>query len=167
MRPTLASIQSPGPAPRWNPWPAAVVGFLVFFFGATIGLVTIAVRQPADLVSRDYYDKEIQFQSQIDRVSRARALGPGLSVSYDAAAGALKVVIPTDAARGSANGEIRLYRPSDPGLDRSFPLNADAKGVQIVQAPDLATGLWRVKVDWSDGSGSYSDAGAFNAPGGR
>lgn len=168
MAAAAAPVLNPNPTvTSWNPWPAGIVGFLVFFFGATLGLVGVAVRQPADLVGRDYYEQEIRYQSQIDRVSRARALPGVLSASYDPAAGALRVALPGIPAGERASGEIRLYRPSDPALDRRMPLAVGAEGVQWVSAPRLTPGLWRAQVTWTTSRGAYSDACALNVPGFR
>ena len=45
----------------------------------------MACSQKVDLVSPDYYEQELKFQGQIDRVERTRRAASQAAVAYDAA----------------------------------------------------------------------------------
>ncbi len=51
-------------------WPG---GFFILFGGYIAGFIVFASRQKMDLVRNDYYDQEIRYQQQIDRVQRTAA----------------------------------------------------------------------------------------------
>lgn len=135
-------------APR-NLWPLGIVLTLVAFFAGTVGLVVMACSQRVDLVSPDYYERELKFQSRIDQVERTRHAASQAAVAYDAAAKCITVSLPADQAGRDITGRIELYRPSAAGLDRAVNLAPDPKGVQHLDAAGLAPGLWKVRVSWT------------------
>ena len=55
-----------------NLWPTAIIVFCSLFVAGTAGLVVMACSQKEDLVSADYYEKELKFQGQIDGAERTR-----------------------------------------------------------------------------------------------
>jgi hypothetical protein len=132
-----------------NLWPLGIILTLVIFFAGTVGLVVMACSQRADLVSPDYYERELKFQSQIDQVERTHRATSQASVIYDAAGKCITVSLPAAQAGREISGRIELYRPSAAGLDRAVKLAPDTKGVQRLDAAGLAPGLWKVRVSWT------------------
>jgi hypothetical protein len=132
-----------------NLWPLGIILTLVVFFAGTVGLIVMACSQRVDLVSPDYYERELKFQGQIDRVERTHRAPSQASVAYDAAGQCITVSLPADQAGREINGRIELYRPSAAGLDRAVKLAPDGKGVQRLDAAGLAPGLWKVRVSWT------------------
>jgi hypothetical protein len=132
-----------------NLWPLGIILTLVVFFAGTVGLIVMACSQRVDLVSPDYYERELKFQGEIDRVERTHRAPSQASVAYDAAGQCITVSLPADQAGREINGRIELYRPSAAGLDRAVKLAPDSKGVQRLDAAGLAPGLWKVRVSWT------------------
>jgi len=62
-------------------WGKGITIALVLFIGFIVCLGTILMRQNVDLVADDYYQQEIQYETQISAESNARKLDekPGLS----------------------------------------------------------------------------------------
>jgi nitrogen fixation protein FixH len=138
-----------------NLWPYGIIAAFALFLSGTAGLVVLACAHKSDLVSRDYYEEEVRFQSHLDRADRARNLATRASVVYDPATRRITLSFPLEPARGAARGRVQLYRPSEAGLDRQVELRVDANGVQTIDAADLKSGLWKVKVTWSAGGEDY------------
>lgn len=132
-----------------NFWPLGIILTFVLFVGGTTGLVVLACRQTSDLVSTNYYEDEVRFQTQIDRLQRARNLSSPAQISYDAASQKIIFTLPAEHARTQAHGSIQLYRPSAAQQDREFELQPDQNGSQILDAKTLLPGLWEVRVLWS------------------
>jgi hypothetical protein len=132
-----------------NLWPLGIISVLVLFFVGTVGLIVMACSQKTDLVSADYYEKEIKFQGRIDQVERTRQAASQSSVTYDAAGKYITILLPPTQAQRDIIGRIELYRPSAAGMDRAVNLTPDANGAQRVDAADLAPGLWKVRVSWT------------------
>jgi nitrogen fixation protein FixH len=150
MKPTEKSK-----ATKRNLWPAGVILAFVLFLAGTIGLVVMACSQKMDLVSQDYYEKEIRFQNQLDQLGRTMALEDRASVSYEGDAHCIRISVPSAHARAGAKGIVELYRPSAAGLDRRITLEVDATGCQRIAAGSLRLGLWKVRVSWTANEKQY------------
>jgi nitrogen fixation protein FixH len=136
-----------------NLWPYGIITAFAIFMTGTIGLIVLACSHRTELVSDDYYEQEIRFQSQMERQQRAST--QGASVIYEPRTHAIRISVPSGTAPGSVSGRIHLYRPSAAGLDRKLSLELDAQGTQLVDATRLSAGLWKVRVTWSAGTQEY------------
>ena len=139
---------NPPPPTRRSPWPSAIIGYFVcaaLFLGY---FVVTAVRHHDDLVAPDYYEREVQFQTQLDSMNRSRDIVPGAAITFEPATQAIVIALPREKAQ-NATGIVELYRPSDARLDRQLPLAIDADGIQRLDARPLQGGLWKVRVKWN------------------
>ena len=132
-----------------NPWPYAIIATFILFGVGTAGLVTLACSQKVDLVSANYYEQEILYQKQIDRMQRSDGPAVRPAITYERATGRIVISMPTIQNSGSISGHIQLYRPSAAGLDREQPLALDSHGTQTLDAHKLRSGLWKVRLSWN------------------
>ena len=130
---------------RRNPWPYAIIGWFLIFGSGMAAWVVVAVRNDPDLVRADYYEQEIGYQKQIDRLNRTAALPKSASVTHDTADGQVVIHVPVES---TTSGTIHFYRPSDAKLDQQFPLTVSRSGAQAFDLSGLAPGLWKVQVLW-------------------
>lgn len=145
-------------------WPYAIIGWFVIFGTAMAVWVVFAVRNDMDLVSADYYDREIRHQQQIDRQARTLPVQSEVKVAYDAAQQRITIALPA-AHAGQARGKINFYRPSDAKLDREAKLSLNAAGTQELDATLLHPGFWKVRVQWTvNGEEYYFDQDFTIAP---
>jgi len=143
--------------PARNPWPIAITGFFVIAILFIITFIAFAMRQREDLVSADYYEREVRYQSQLDSMNRSQTLAAQAVVTFEPAQQVIVVTLPAAQTQG-ATGNIHLYRPSDARLDREVPLALNAEGIQRLNAKELRDGLWKVRVKWSvDGKDYFVD----------
>jgi hypothetical protein len=149
-------MTAPPNSPRpWNPWPVSIIAFFVVALIGCGTFVAYCNRHPADLVAADYYEQEVRYQGQIDRLQHAQQQAQPASVAYDPAARCIRLHLPRTSTPGQATGTIQLYRPSAINLDRQLKLATDAQGAQIIDATGLAAGLWKVRVFWNVGQQAY------------
>ena len=133
----------------WNPWPISIIAF---FTVAIIGcgtFIAFCSRHPADLVAADYYEQEVRYQSQIDRLQHTQQPAASVMVAYDARAKLISIALPRNYCEHKPSGRIQLYRPSATNLDRQLKLAPDENGVQIIDASSLTPGLWKIRLSWS------------------
>ena len=157
--PALANGSSSVPirsSRRWDPWPIGITAFLLVFAGCVAGYIVFALRQQNDLVRADYYEEEIRYQTQMNRINRTRALGLAAAVASDVSIGELWVRVPLPHLGTMSAGTIQLYRPSDAGRDRTVKLAPSADGRQVVSLAGMEPGLWRARVRWASGGLEYS-----------
>ena len=130
-------------------WPLGITVALLLFAGGLVALIAFAVTSNSDLVVNDYYEQDLLYQRRIDRHARTEPFAERLRVSHDPALGKILIQLPSEHATLGTAGEIHLYRPSAAGLDRRWPLELNAAGMQILEARDLTPGLWQVKILWT------------------
>ncbi len=142
--------------PKPNPpslWPYSIIGFFVLALVFLVGFVVWTMRQREDLVAVNYYENEILYQKQINRLNQSQAYETLPIVTYDVAKRSIVISLPN--AQAAASGHVQLYRPSDARLDRELPLAVNSEGVQLVDAKPLPAGLWKVRVQWTNGGKEY------------
>ena len=140
---------------RTNPWPYAIIGWMLLFGTGMAAWVVIAVRNDPELVRADYYEQEISYQKQIDRLNRTAAVRGEVSVAYESAQEQVALRLPAAHRTDQLVGSIHFYRPSNAKLDFELPLALDATGAQCVPTGKLQGGLWKVRVHWTSGGQEY------------
>ena len=123
---------------------AFVLGILFMVFKAS--------SQRFDLVTNDYYAKELKYQDKIDEMKRTSALSA--AVAYEIKDGELLIGLPKDFAGKKLTGELLLYCPSDETKDikKSFTVQDE----QIRMPLSSATkGQYELQLSWQDGSVRY------------
>ena len=139
-------------------WSWGIAGAYTIFVGLVLGFVSFALTQEVNLVSADYYQREIAHQQHIDSVRRAQALPAGMAWSVQRAGADFDFSFPPRENAGPLRGTIHLYRPDDARLDRQYAIALDAQGKQRVPAADLSPGAWRAKISWQmHGEQYYSE----------
>lgn len=137
-----------------NRWPVGLVLFFIVFTSYIVGFVVFASRQKMDLVREDYYDQEIRFQQQIDRVQRSAPLLADAAIDYDRADNLVHVSLPA-VGQNDVAGTVSFYRPSDASLDTNVKLGLDPAGRQSLSVRSLRAGLWKVRVQWKSSGREY------------
>ena len=142
-------------SPR-NFWPHAIIAWFVIFASAMAIWISYAVRQNMDLVRPDYYEEEIRFQKQLDRLNRTAAVRSETALGYSATRGEVTLRLPATHLDPRPTGQIHFYRPADAALDADFPLTVDAAGLQRIDVRSLRAGHWKVRVQWNASGQEYS-----------
>ena len=131
-----------------NLWPWAIVLTFVLFISGTVSLVVMACSQKVELVNANYYEQELQFQGQLDRMNRTSRLAVPARVSYDPIRKLIAISLPPEHKARMVTGHIDLYRPSAAGRDRHLPLQTDERGMQNLDAAHLGAGFWKLRLSW-------------------
>lgn len=105
------------------------------------------------LVERDYYQKEINYQSQIDRKMRTNQLSQKVNIYNDDEGVVLQ--FPSIFLLEDINGKIIFFRPSDSNLDFDTQLDLNQDGLQTISSAHLKKGAWIVKVFWNNQQYEY------------
>jgi hypothetical protein len=137
-----------------NLWPTAIIAFFIVFATFLATFVVWALGQKQDLVAPNYYEQEIRYQAQLDRVNRTQAQAEQTTVRFDAVKNCIVISLPV-AQSLVTNGRIQFYRPSSAKLDYEVPLATNVAGVQTLDAKAMAAGLWKVRVQWSVNGKEY------------
>lgn len=133
---------------NWGKWIAvAFVSFAVF-----IGvLVTVCMREDVSLVSKKYYEEDLQFQQQFDQSTNAQALlvKPAVEIADQT------LTLSYRNFERIQEGTITLMRPSNAALDHVFKVSQQQDTLQHFTLTDLTKGLYKVRVQWKEGEKEY------------
>jgi len=118
----------------------AFVAFALFI----AALVTVCVRQDISLVSVNYYDDELRYQEQIDRLNNTATLAekPQILVRD----GLLEVRFSTFAQ--FEHGELVVTRPSDARYDATFMVSSGGDSVRVFDLSTYPVGRYNTSLRW-------------------
>ena len=102
-----------------------------------------------DLVQKNYYQREIEFQKHINQVNNSSVFKTIKIMTYLPENQALRIGFPTPVSKG----EVLFFRPSDKTLDFTVPIQRISLFNYSTKL--LQKGRWKVQVTWSDGRLEY------------
>jgi len=105
------------------------------------------------LVEKDYYQKGVDYQSQIDMKSRTDQLLHQINIYNDDEGVVLH--FPKVFSFDEISGIVHFFRPSDPNQDYSVEINLNIDGLQSIGTADIQKGAWIVKVFWNHQKNEY------------
>ena len=134
-------------------WGYKILIVYVAFAAGILFLVFKSSNQKMDLVTTDYYAKELKYQEKIDEIDRVNALSA--PVTYEIRNNELVISFPKDFSGKKIKGEAILYCPSDE--DKDVKQNFSIEDVLlIVSIPSIKTNEYELHLSWeSDGLKYY------------
>jgi len=132
-----------------------LIVYLVFVVGI-IFLVYLSSIQKTDLVTPDYYKKELVFQNTIDERKRVNELSG--KISYSQVDTLLIIILPNEMINTFVQADIRLYCPSDKEKDIHFVTSA-SNGKLTIPITKKTKGYFEIHVHWTANNLAYYDEG--------
>ncbi|WP_417886588.1 FixH family protein [Zunongwangia sp.] len=126
---------------KWNWGTGIVVGMLCFMSFIMFMIVRMSTEKKFDhdLVTEDYYGKELHFQQEIEAEKNLKLFSG--EIKTQRIPEGWEIVFPDGA--DNIKGEITFYRPSNKKLDFTIPLKiVDRK--MIVPKENLVEGRWNI-----------------------
>ncbi|MFY0628526.1 MAG: FixH family protein [Reichenbachiella sp.] len=134
-------------------WGNSIILTFFIFAAIIITMVTISMRQDVNLVEKNYYEEEIAYQDQIDRINNFNELKEKPSIRKKGKQ--LVVTFPEVLISSISKGQIQLYRPSTSKLDRRIKIALTDQGNQTISLQGMEKGLWKVKLRWNSTKKEY------------
>ena len=117
------------------------IGFIMYF---VIPMMT-SEEYSHDLVTEQYYKKELDFQREVD--AEKKAIAENKTIQIKKVSEGLHVSFPSDLSPDNISGNIFLYRPSDKKMDFKVPLVLSDTNL-LIPDKDLADGRWNITIEW-------------------
>ena len=127
-----------------NYWGFGIVSVFVLFVVFMVGMVVKAHMHDVDLVSDDYYAKEIKFQDHIDEAENGSQFRDSVQLTLSADTVTLKMSIP----HKIEGGEVAFFNPSDPKKDKEMQLKLDNNQCQYFDRSKFQTGHYKAQLSW-------------------
>jgi nitrogen fixation protein FixH len=140
-------------------WGKGILISIIIFLAGTAFMIVIAVNSPTDLVVKNYYEKGVKYQEQIDRINRTNALSEQADIKFTGRG--LFIRLPKNFPPEKINGEVLFYRPSNAGEDWKVPLSVDSSGTVLISTDRLEKGFWKAELNWSSEGKDYFKETSF------
>lgn len=122
-----------------------------------VTMVSMSMSQKVDLVSKDYYQQELQFQEKINQIDRTKALGEQLSWKFENEQ--LTLDFPNQFKGLQSRGNVFFFRPSDAVLDKNIKIQADTLNTKGISIKSLKKGLYKMQINWEVENIQYYNEG--------
>ncbi len=126
-------------------WGKKITFVYLGFVALIITMVVISMRQKVDLVSKDYYAKELAYQSDINKMANANKLQSKLKCTV--VNNTIEVVFPEEHSDKAIQATAFIYKPSDNAADRQVEISTN-DGRYVISTQDFLKGMYKVKIDW-------------------
>lgn len=111
-----------------------------------VTLVTLSMKQDFQLVSKDYYQKEIKYQEVIDAGKNQAALSA--SVVIRANDQQVTISLPQEFAGKDVKGSVEFYAAADAKWDANFDMQQLQNNSLIIPMTSLHPTKYQVKINW-------------------
>jgi nitrogen fixation protein FixH len=132
-------------------WGHGLFIFFVFFVSSLVFILFKSFGVSRDLVKEDYYVDDMQLTALIEHRKNQANLAD-FEFEYLARTGMVVIQFPKEL---TPQGTMRLYRPSDKNLDIVQEIKTNSNNAMEISVASLKKGLWKVKLEWSDGEKVY------------
>lgn len=99
-----------------------------------------------ELVTEEYYKKEIKVESDMQNTKNANNLK--VQVAIKNTEQGIQITFPNDLDFKKIKGTVSLYRPSNQKLDFDTPISLSGPDL-LIPKNNLVGGLWDIAVEWN------------------
>ncbi len=139
---------------RINWGKAIVLAFVIFIAFILYFVIRVSTDSSYEheMVTEDYYKKELEFQQEIDLEKNTKEANAEVKVIEQASG--LLLRFPEVIDPKEIKGTVSLYRPSNQRLDFELPIALT--GTEMLIPKDrLSEGRWDIRVQWQAGGKTY------------
>lgn len=127
-------------------WGTGITLFYSLFMMTMIYMVYQSTQVNRNLVVDNYYEKDLQYQSHLDKLNNTSTLKNDLGIFQNKKENYLRFSFPKELA--DVKGDILFYRPSDNSKDFNQSIELDETYEIKIPTSELQKGIWKVKVNW-------------------
>lgn len=122
------------------------------FVALIITMVMMCFGQKVELVSSDYYAKELKFQDQITAVNNEKELNKSINHFFNKKT--ITLILDSNLMTSNLQGTVTFFRPSDSSKDLKIKMNFK-NGKQIIDKNNLLRGVYKLQLNWTSNGKNY------------
>jgi hypothetical protein len=134
-------------------WGTGIAIFYSTFVLIFIGIVIKSTQYDVNMVKKDYYADDLNYQSHFDKKQNARFLTEGVGIRYDNERSAVILRFPTNMPL--PEGTVTLFHPARDKDDKFFTIKTDNAAAMEIPVKGLPNGRWRLQIDWKSGNKAF------------
>jgi hypothetical protein len=143
---------------KWN-WGTGIALAYSAFALMIIAFVVNSFSKQIDLVTPEYYAKELVFQKQIEKEKRSRELTEDVSFMMDK--DHLNLQFPEEMKTQKISGKVQFFCPVDAKKDISFQIETNPNGQQTIALDQVKTGRYKLQISWEANGLEYYKEGVI------
>lgn len=136
---------------NWG-WKLAIGSAL--FMSMIIYFVVQSFQNETHLVSKNYYEEELNFQQKMDATKNAQDLKLDTTITFFVVDDQIQVSYPDFFVGNGSKGEVLFYKPANSHHDRTFICDL-SKDVQAIAKANLEPGKYFAKTSLTKGEKEY------------
>lgn len=129
----------------------AFIAFISFIMYFVINM-TVNKKYEHDLVTENYYGKELQFQDDINKLELSKTLKE--NIVWKRTPEGITIVFPASISSEDIVGTVSFYRPSNKQLDFETTISLKDHHM-LIPDESLVGGRWNLSIDWQVKDTSY------------
>jgi nitrogen fixation protein FixH len=128
-------------------WGKSILAIYIGFVLLMVFMVYMASKQDFDLVAKDYYQQEIEYQTKID----ANKNQTNSSYKWDVKNinGTIEISLSNFSPQELIVGKVEFYRPNNSKLDITTNLNLNENGKFLFPSNKLEQGQYLIKINYT------------------
>jgi len=135
-------------------WGTGITISIILFLIVSFAMLFHFMNQKVDLVTNNYYEKTLVYQTKIDEANRSEEINGEIKLEY--LNNRLKFIFPISTINKISEGEMYFYRPSDSNKDFKAPFQLNENNEMVWDASKIDKGYWKVQIHWLVNNESYS-----------
>lgn len=136
-------------------WGNRIILAFVLFFGVIFTMVYISMNTEFSLVADNYYEQELAYEDQLNRIRNVNNLPDKPEFSIDRTGLLVTVSFPESVAEAMKEGKVKFYRSSSARYDKEMELTLNDENQFVQDISQLVTGAWKIQLFWTDGDKEY------------
>jgi hypothetical protein len=143
-------------------WGNAIFLVMTAFILLMTSFMIRAASNQEELVAENYYEQEVKYQQQIDKLNNTGSLSD--DVLMEIVGTELIITFPAEVKGMTLSGELYLQRPSDSRADARIPVRVDAHGRMTVPVDQRLKGAYNALLEWKAGENEYLSLDRIHVP---
>ncbi len=133
---------------KWNWGTGLALGMVTFISFILYFVITMSTdkKYSHDLVTEEYYAKEMTYQDEIDAETNTNNLVE--KIKSKKVKEGWEIIFPNEMSFSKINGKVFLYRPSNQKLDFEIPLELSSANL-LIPDKNLIGGRWNIILEWT------------------
>lgn len=135
-------------------WGTGLTIFFIIFVSTLVFVLYQAFQQDNSLVMDNYYEEDIKYQQQYDKIKNTSELTTKVKVDFDGAKGEILLTFPPDST-AITTGNVWVYHPADKSADTKYDFSLSKTNMYQIKVDQMSKGRLKVKIDWERAGVKY------------